>query len=57
MIEGLEKDAVLVFHCHTGGRSRAVAEDYRLRGFVYNLEGGIDSWSLEVDPSVPRYSE
>ncbi len=56
-IEGLEKDAVLVFHCHTGMRSRADAEHYRLHGFtnVYNLEGGIEAWSLEVDPSVPRY--
>ncbi len=58
VIEDLEKDAVLVFHCHSGGRSQAVAERYRLHGFtnVYNLEGGIDAWSLEVDPSVPRYS-
>lgn len=58
VIEDLEKDAVLVFHCHTGGRSQAAAEGYRLRGFtnVYNLEGGIDAWSLKVDPSVPRYS-
>ncbi len=58
VIDDLEKDAVLVFHCHTGGRSQAVAEDYRLRWFtnVYNLEGGVDAWSLEVDRSVPRYS-
>ena len=58
VIDDVEKDAVLVFHCHTGGRSQAVAEDYRLRGFtnVYNLEGGVDAWSLEVDRSVPRYS-
>lgn len=57
VIEDLEKDAVLVFHCHTGGRSQTVAEGYRLRGFtnVYNLEGGIDAWSLTVDLSVPRY--
>ena len=56
-IESLEKDAVVVFHCHLGGRSQTVAERFRLRGFtnVYNLQGGIDAWSLEVDPSVPRY--
>ena len=56
-IDRLEKDTVLVFHCHLGGRSQQVAEHYRLRGFmnVYNLEGGIDAWSVEVDPSVPRY--
>jgi len=58
VIEDLEKDAVLVFYCHLGGRSQVVAERYRLRGFtnVYNLEGGIDAWSLDVDSSVPRYS-
>ena len=24
-------------------------------GEVWNLEGGIDAWSVQVDPSVPRY--
>ena len=57
LIETLSKDTSLVFHCHGGGRSQAVAECYRLRGFmnVYNLAGGIDAWSLHVDPTVPRY--
>ena len=57
LIETLSKDTSLVFHCHGGGRSQAVAERYRLRGFmnVYNLAGGIDAWSLHVDPTVPRY--
>jgi monothiol glutaredoxin len=56
-IEELDRDAVLVFYCHSGVRSRASAERYRLHGFtnVYNLEGGIEAWSLEVDSSVPRY--
>ena len=22
---------------------------------VWNLEGGIDAWSVQVDPKVPRY--
>jgi len=54
MIENLEKDAVLVFHCHSGVRSQVFSERYRLHGFtnVYNLEGGIQAWSLEVDPSI-----
>ena len=58
VIEDLDRDAVLVFYCHSGARSQAVAESYRLQAFtnVYNLEGGIEAWSLEVDPSVPRYS-
>jgi monothiol glutaredoxin len=53
----LPKDAAIAFHCHHGGRSRAAAEALLREGFrnVYNLEGGIDAWSLEVDSSVPRY--
>jgi monothiol glutaredoxin len=56
-IEKLPKDSLLVFHCHHGGRSQAAAEHFRDHGFtnVHNLAGGIDAWSVEVDPSVPRY--
>ena len=56
-ITQLPKDAVLVFHCHHGGRSQAAAEHFLGQGFknVYNLAGGIDAWSVEVDPSVRRY--
>ena len=56
-IEQLPKDTMLVFHCHHGGRSQAAAEHFRSRGFtnVHNMAGGIDAWSREVDPSVPRY--
>jgi monothiol glutaredoxin len=54
---GLKKDAPIAFHCHHGVRSRAAAEQLLREGFtnVYNLEGGIEAWSREVDPSVPRY--
>jgi monothiol glutaredoxin len=53
----LDKDAVIVLHCHHGPRSRRVAEQLVTRGFrnVYNLEGGIDAWSATVDPTVSRY--
>ena len=56
-IERLDKDAVLVFHCHHGGRSQKAAEHFASLGFrnVYNLAGGIDAWSREIDPNVPRY--
>lgn len=56
-IEELPKDTLLVFHCHSGSRSRAAAEHFLKLGFknVYNLAGGIDAWSREIDPSVPRY--
>jgi monothiol glutaredoxin len=53
----LPKDTTLVFHCHSGSRSRQAAEFFLSQGFtdVHNLAGGIDAWSVEVDPSVPRY--
>ena len=56
-ILGLERDTSLVFHCHHGIRSQAAAEYCLRQGFtkVHNLVGGIDAWSLTVDPSVPRY--
>jgi monothiol glutaredoxin len=56
-IEKLPKDAMLVFHCHHGGRSQAAAEHFRSLGFknVHNVVGGIDAWSQQIDPSVPRY--
>jgi rhodanese-related sulfurtransferase len=43
--------------CHHGVRSRHVAAWLERAGFgdVYNLAGGVDAWSREVDPSVPRY--
>lgn len=56
-LEKLPKDTPLIFHCHHGGRSQAAAEHYLKQGFttVYNVAGGIDAWSKDVDPSVPRY--
>lgn len=54
---GLKKDTAIALHCHHGARSRAAAEQLLGEGFtnVYNLEGGIEAWSTDVDPSVPRY--
>ena len=56
-IEQLPKDTPLAFHCHHGGRSRAAAEHFLKQGFktVYNMAGGIDAWSKDVDPSIKRY--
>ena len=52
-----DKDTLVVFHCHHGSRSQRAAEQFVSRGFrnVYNLVGGIDAWSQDVDPDVPRY--
>lgn len=56
-LAALDKDTVIVFQCHHGVRSRSAAEHYLLKGFknLYNLTGGIEAWSLQVDPRVPRY--
>jgi monothiol glutaredoxin len=56
-LESLPKDTLLVFHCHHGGRSQVAAERFSALGFssVYNVAGGIEAWSLEIDPEVPRY--
>ena len=53
----LNPDATVVVMCHSGGRSRRVAEFLIAAGFsrVFNLTGGIDAWSQQIDPSVPRY--
>jgi monothiol glutaredoxin len=53
----LPKDMPLAFLCHHGNRSRQAAEHFRGLGFhdLYNVEGGIDAWSAQVDASVPRY--
>ena len=53
----LDPDAELVVVCHHGMRSAQVAIYLARAGFehVSNLTGGIDEWSLTVDPKTPRY--
>ena len=53
----LDPDADIVVYCHHGIRSANVAAFLLQRDFtsVANLSGGIDVWSLTVDPSLPRY--
>jgi adenylyltransferase/sulfurtransferase len=53
----LPRTGALVLQCHSGGRSEHATRLLQEAGFenVYNLEGGIDAWSVEVDPAVPRY--
>jgi rhodanese-related sulfurtransferase len=57
-LDEIPKDRDVVVMCHSGGRSARVAAYLRQNGFpsVANLAGGIDAWSREIDPSVPRYS-
>lgn len=49
--------APLVVHCHHGMRSLRVAKWLRDRGYTQaqSMAGGIDAWSEQVDPTVPRY--
>jgi molybdopterin/thiamine biosynthesis adenylyltransferase/rhodanese-related sulfurtransferase len=56
-VPSLNRDAELVVYCHHGVRSAAAVTWLRDQGFsrVRNLVGGIDRWSLEVDPSLRRY--
>ena len=56
-IASLPRDTPLYFMCHHGGRSQAAADQFLREGFkrVYNVEGGIDAWSTQVDPGVARY--
>jgi molybdopterin/thiamine biosynthesis adenylyltransferase/rhodanese-related sulfurtransferase len=53
----LDRDETLAVHCKTGGRSARAVRLLKDAGFqnVYNVKGGIDAWSEEIDPSVPKY--
>jgi rhodanese-related sulfurtransferase len=53
----LDPDEHLIVVCHHGVRSLNTAVWLRNQGFeqVQSLRGGIDAWSAEVDPAVPRY--
>jgi len=56
-LQELPKDAMIVLMCHHGVRSMSAASQLVGAGYrnVFNLEGGIDAWSSQVDPTVPRY--
>lgn len=52
-----KSDEPLVVYCHHGMRSQRVATWLREAGITnaQSLAGGIDAWSIEVDPALPRY--
>jgi rhodanese-related sulfurtransferase len=56
-LEGLADEQSLMVICHHGVRSLQVVSWLRARGVenCFSVAGGIDRWSLEVDPAVPRY--
>jgi rhodanese-related sulfurtransferase len=55
-LASLKKSRVIVY-CHVGGRSLRGTALLRHCGFenVHSMAGGIEAWSLIVDPSIPRY--
>jgi len=56
-LDELDPSQSIVCICHHGVRSLQVVAFLERQGFgsVYNLAGGIDAWSQQVDPGVPRY--
>ena len=53
----LDPEADIVTYCHLGVRSLKAAQILKSLEFpnVKHLAGGIDAWSTQIDPSVPRY--
>jgi adenylyltransferase/sulfurtransferase len=53
----LPKDGRLVLHCKAGKRSMKALQFLREHGYTHlkSVKGGIDAWSTDVDPGVPRY--
>ena len=55
-IRGLAGQRPIYVHCKLGGRSARAVELLSEHGIdATNVAGGIDAWSQEVDPEVPRY--
>lgn len=56
-LDELSRSQPIVCICHHGSRSAQVVAFLLRQGHdtVYNLAGGVDAWSTEVDPTVPRY--
>ena len=56
-LQKLDSDEDVIFYCHHGMRSLDVANWLRTQGVAHakSMAGGIDRWSAEIDPKVPRY--
>jgi rhodanese-related sulfurtransferase len=57
ILANTERQNLFVVYDHTGARSMDAAAYFQGHGFenVKSLRGGIDAWSTEVDPNLPRY--
>jgi len=56
-LQKLDTDEDVICFCHHGMRSMDVANWLRAQSVksAKSMAGGIDRWSLEIDPKVPRY--
>ena len=56
-LDELPRDQKIAVHCKSGGRSAKAVELMKQSGFedVWNVTGGINAWSEEIDPKVPLY--
>jgi len=56
-VDELDPDVPLVVYCKMGGRGARATRVLLEQGFtrVMNLSGGLDRWTAEVDPTIPRY--
>ena len=53
----VDRDARILVYCHHGMRSLRAVEMLRHLGYpnAQSVAGGIENWSVEIDPAVPRY--
>ena len=56
-LQQLDSEAEIIAYCHKGMRSADAINFLYQQGYtnVKNLVGGIEAWSVHVDPNVPRY--
>jgi sulfur-carrier protein adenylyltransferase/sulfurtransferase len=55
-LDAIPREGKIVVYCHAGMRSHSVASWLQDQGYdAVSMSGGIDRWSAEIDPQVPRY--
>jgi molybdopterin/thiamine biosynthesis adenylyltransferase/rhodanese-related sulfurtransferase len=56
-VSELDQNAEIIAHCHTGVRSAMAVQFLQGKGYKrsFNLEGGIDAWAHEIDPTMQKY--
>lgn len=56
-VQELDRETDTVVICHHGARSYQVGVFLERNGFsnLYNLQGGVNAWADQVEPTMPRY--